>query len=81
MSAMEIGQALVEMVNRGRDSERAFVDQYYDSEGTLRARADALAANVSFNVKEQRSKTARDQQASTVHWIFGAGVTGGKLSV
>ena len=29
MAALEIGQALVEMVNRGRDSERAFVDQYH----------------------------------------------------
>ena len=29
MTALEIGQALVEMVSQGRDSEQAFVAQYY----------------------------------------------------
>ena len=29
MGAMEVGQALVSMVSQGRESEQAFVDQYY----------------------------------------------------
>ena len=40
------------MENGGQE---AFMNQYYDKEGTLRARADALAADVAFAVKEQRT--------------------------
>ncbi|HIG42917.1 MAG: SnoaL-like domain-containing protein [bacterium] len=32
MSALEVGQALVEMVSKGRESEQAFVTQYYSDE-------------------------------------------------
>ena len=40
------------MENGGQE---AFTNQYQDSAGTLRARADALAADVAFGVKEQRA--------------------------
>lgn len=35
--------------------EDAWMHQYYDTGGTLRARADALAADIYFDVREQRS--------------------------
>ena len=35
--------------------EEAWTHQYYDPDGALRTRADALAADVSFSVRQQRS--------------------------
>jgi len=40
---------------RENGGSEAFFNTYYDLEGSLRARADALAANIGFSIKDQRS--------------------------
>jgi zinc protease len=40
---------------RDHGGKEAFLNQFYDPDAALRTRADALAADVSFSIKEQRS--------------------------